>query len=72
MFSLSQDEGNPFGVTSRTIDSLGGRGFETTISRHKDLGELGIDKLEDILNTARLKMAEQFLHEHEHRMSYII
>ena len=37
---------------------------------HVDLGGLGLDKLEDTINAARLKMVERFLH--GHRMSYDI
>ena len=39
VFSLSQNEGNPFGVTGRTINSLDGRGFETTISHFRQRTE---------------------------------
>ena len=34
------------------------------IHGHKDLGGLGIDKLVDTINAARLKMLERFLHNH--------
>ena len=34
------------------------------IHGHKDLGGLGIDKLVDVINAARLKMLERFLHNH--------